>query len=78
MSAVIAAATAITIANTLALEGYNVVLNYNNSEKEAFEIKENLKKYNKNIELCKDEWNSNETSWDFKKHPLLIEIPNFE
>lgn len=41
------------IANTLALEGYNVVLNYNNSEKEAFEIKENLKKYNKNIELCK-------------------------
>ena len=24
-----------------------------------------------NIDLCKDEWNSFETSWDFKKHPLI-------
>lgn len=25
----------------------------------------------KNVELCKKEWDSFETSWDFKKHPLI-------
>jgi hypothetical protein len=24
-----------------------------------------------NIEICKDDWDSFETSWDFKRHPLL-------
>ena len=26
---------------------------------------------NKNIKLSKEDWNSFETSWDFKKHPLI-------
>ncbi len=26
---------------------------------------------NKNIELSKSDWDSFETSWDFKKHPLV-------
>lgn len=26
---------------------------------------------NQNIEMCTSDWNSNETSWEFKKHPLL-------
>ena len=26
---------------------------------------------NKNIEICKNEWDSFEESWDFKRHPLL-------
>jgi hypothetical protein len=25
----------------------------------------------KNVKLCKDDWDSFETSWDFKKHPLI-------
>ena len=24
-----------------------------------------------NIRICKDDWDSFETSWDFKKHPLI-------
>lgn len=29
----------------------------------------------KNIELCKKDWDSFETSWDFKRHPLISVIP---
>ena len=24
-----------------------------------------------NVEICKNDWDSFETSWDFKKHPLI-------
>lgn len=41
------------IVQSLALCGHNVLLNYNNSEKEALEIQENLKKKNIHIELFK-------------------------
>ncbi|MCI8646070.1 MAG: BREX-1 system adenine-specific DNA-methyltransferase PglX [Firmicutes bacterium] len=37
-----------------------------NDEKEAVE-----KCVKQNIEFCKDDWDSFETSWDFRKHPLL-------
>ena len=26
---------------------------------------------NANVDLCKHDWDSLETSWDFKKHPLV-------
>lgn len=49
------------IVTFLAEEGFNVVCNYNNSEKEAFEIKEKLKNGKKNIEIFKaDICNQNE------------------
>ena len=41
------------IAQNLAKEGYNVVLNYNKSKKQAEEIKENLKLQGINIEIFK-------------------------
>ena len=27
-----------------------------------------------NIKICKNDWDSFETSWDFKKHPLAVSI----
>ena len=40
-----------------------------------FEMKDNKEKINlivqDNIKIAKDDWDSFETSWDFKKHPLL-------
>ena len=41
------------IAINLAKENYNVLINYNNSEKQAIELKAELLKYNKNIEIFK-------------------------
>ena len=41
------------IAENLAKEGFNVVLNYNKSEKEAKQIKKELKEKGKIIEICK-------------------------
>ena len=41
------------IAENLALEGYNVVLNYNKSEKQAKEIQKKLKEKGINIEIYK-------------------------
>ena len=41
------------IAENLALEGYNVVLNYNKSEKQAKEIQKKLKEKGINIEIFK-------------------------
>lgn len=29
----------------------------------------------KNVDICRTDWDSFETSWDFKKHPLLPELP---
>lgn len=26
------------------------------------------------VEICKNDWDSRETSWDFKKHPFLIDV----
>ena len=41
------------IAENLAKEGYNVVLNYNKSEKQAKQIKKDLEEQGINIEICK-------------------------
>lgn len=41
------------IAENLAKEGYNVVLNYNKSEKQAKQIQKDLKEQGKNIEIYK-------------------------
>ncbi|MBE5820044.1 MAG: SDR family NAD(P)-dependent oxidoreductase [Clostridiales bacterium] len=41
------------IAQNLAKEGFNVVLNYNKSEKEAKQIKKELKEQGISIEICK-------------------------
>lgn len=41
------------IVENLALEGFNVVLNYNKSEKQAKEIQKELKEKGKNIEIFK-------------------------
>lgn len=41
------------IAENLAREGYNVVLNYNKSERQAKQIKKELKEQGINIEICK-------------------------
>ncbi len=41
------------IAENLANEGFNVVLNYNKSEKEAKQIKKDLQEQGKSIEICK-------------------------
>ena len=41
------------IVENLAIEGYNVVLNYNKSVKEAKQIKQNLKEKGINIEIYK-------------------------
>ena len=41
------------IAENLAKEGFNVVLNYNKSEKEAKQIKKELKEQGISIEICK-------------------------
>ena len=41
------------IAENLAIEGYNVVLNYNKSKKQAEEIQKELKEKNINIEIFK-------------------------
>ena len=41
------------IAENLAKEGFNVVLNYNKSEKEAKQIKQELSEQGINIEICK-------------------------
>ena len=41
------------IAENLAIEGYNVVLNYNKSKKQAGEIQKELKEKNINIEIFK-------------------------
>ena len=41
------------IAENLAMEGYNIVLNYNKSEKQAKEIQKNLKEKGINIEIYK-------------------------
>ena len=41
------------ISENLAKEGYNIVLNYNKSKKQAEEIKENLKSQGINIEIFK-------------------------
>lgn len=41
------------IAENLANEGFNVVINYNKSEKEAKQIKKELKEKGKSIEICK-------------------------
>lgn len=39
---------------------------------EDYQIKE---KADWNLECCKNDWDSFETSWDFKRHPLLSVIP---
>lgn len=41
------------IAKTFAKKNYNVIINYNNSKKEAEELKKELLKINKNIEIFK-------------------------
>ena len=40
-------------------------------EKKIFENKELVEITENNIEISKEDWDSFETSWDFKKHPLI-------
>ena len=56
----------------------NQTLNFNAGDIEQLPLildTQNLDRVNEltteNIKLCKDDWDSFETSWDFKKHPLL-------
>ena len=41
------------------------------TEKKIFENKELVELTENNIVLSKADWDSFETSWDFKKHPLI-------
>ena len=52
------------IVENLAKDGYNVVLNYNKSEKQAKQIQKNLKEQGINIEICKADVSNRE---DVKK-----------
>ena len=45
------------IVEALAKDGYNVILNYNNSESEARKIQENLLKQNINIDIYQADMN---------------------
>lgn len=69
-----------TIAESLARKGITVIANYNNSEKEAQELKENLKKENINIDIFKTDVSKREevkklveyTLNKYKKIDILI------
>ncbi|HHT7084745.1 TPA: BREX-1 system adenine-specific DNA-methyltransferase PglX [Bacillus cereus] len=40
----------------------------------SFEIRDEIEKLvQENIQLCKEDWNHNETSWEFLIHPLLVD-----
>ncbi len=45
----------------------NIPVIINNSRKPRIEDLVNI-----NINICRDEWDSFETSWDFRRHPLVI------
>ena len=60
------------------LESISPTMNYERGQVAQFPIKENLQYFSevnnmvvKNIELSKNDWDFVETSWGFKKHPLI-------
>lgn len=58
------------IAKTLAKEGIQVVANYNNSEKNALELKEELKSENINIDIFKADVSKREEAKELVKYTL--------
>ena len=58
------------IVENLAIEGYNVVLNYNKSVKEAKQIKQNLKEKGINIEIYKADVSKREEIKKIVKYTL--------
>ena len=36
-----------------------------------YKVNKRVQLSNANVDLCKHDWDSLETSWDFKKHPLV-------
>ena len=56
------------IIEELALRGYNVVINYNNSEKDAYALEKSIKKYNVDCLVIKcDISNENQVKEMFEK-----------
>lgn len=58
-----------SISSTLNYERGQVALFPINEDNNSFELCVNIS--NENIKITRNDWNSFETSWDFKKHPLI-------